>query len=240
MIAGSVIPERRLVLMRIAGTVGSHSGVLCSIKRSLHIQKCFLLILVFLGTARLNAEDTVSFNRDIRPILADRCFVCHGPDSAAREADLRFDQEQSAKGDAEGSVSAAIIPGEPESSEMMVRMLESDPELKMPPPESNLTITGEEIALIRRWITQGAKWEKHWAFTEVQKPSLPKENTRWGKGEIDKFVFRKMKENSLLPSSAATKEKQLRRLSLSIRGIPPSLAELDDKSANAYEKFGQL
>ena len=240
MIAGSVIPERRLVLMRIAGTVGSRSGVLCSIKRSLHIQKCFLLILVFLGTARLNAEDTVSFNRDIRPILADRCFVCHGPDSAAREADLRFDQEQSAKGDAEGSVSAAIIPGEPESSEMMVRMLESDPELKMPPPESNLTITGEEIALIRRWITQGAKWEKHWSLIPPEKKVLPSiRNRDWPRNAIDHFILNRLETLGLDPSETTGREHWLRRVTFDLTGLPPTIRQLDeflaDDSQNAYE-----
>ena len=200
---------------------------------------CSLLCLI--SPKRNQAEDRVSFNRDIRPILSDRCFHCHGPDNENREADLRLDTEEGAYKSLEfGEGSHVVKPGSPEESEVFLRISSDDEFSRMPPPESKLELTSDEIALVKKWIEQGAEYEGHWAFIPPEKPDPPEVNdAQFARNEIDRFILHKLEEVELSPNSPASREKLLRRLTFDLIGLPPTLNELDqflaDDSDVAYE-----
>ena len=187
--------------------------------------------------------EKVSYNFDIRPILSDKCFTCHGPDGNKREAGLRLDNEESAfKALKDNPNAHALVSGKPELSEVFIRISAKDTSILMPPPSSNLKLTPHEINLIEKWIKQGARYEKHWSFTLPQKASLPEpENKQWVKNEIDQFILAKMESRGLEPNEEADKEFLLKRLSLDLTGLPPDLQMMDDfladQSNNAYEKM---
>jgi hypothetical protein len=146
-----------------------------------------LLFVLLLVTASTHAA---SFNDEIRPILADRCFACHGPDSAARKADLRLDKEKFAKAQRGDSGVFPIVPGKPESSAIIERLKSHDPDEVMPPPESKITVSKKEIALIEKWIAEGAEWQRHWAFIPPQKETPPAVNNNiWPRNLIDPFIL---------------------------------------------------
>ena len=198
-----------------------------------------VLVVSILLPATAFAEP-VSYNRDIRPILSDKCFSCHGPDNQHRSADLRLDVTANGE-NYDGAYLYAIIPGEPDQSALLKRIHSKKKSLVMPPPESALTLTDQDKALLRKWIEQGAKYEKHWAFEKPIKPTIPKtQNKTWPKHAIDAFVLARLEQAGLKPSPEADKAKLLRRLTLDLTGLPPTPAELDaflnDKSPNAYEK----
>ena len=186
--------------------------------------------------------ETIDFNFHIRPILSDRCYACHGPDEKAREADLRLDTEAGAFAAlGEEKDSYAIVRGDLEKSMLYHRIHAEDPDEIMPPPESNLTLSDYEKKLLEKWITQGAEWKTHWAFTPPQKVEMPEINqSSWPTNEIDYFVLAKMENMGLKPNNEAHKAKLLRRLSFDITGLPPTIEELDaflqDESQDAYEK----
>lgn len=182
---------------------------------------------------------TLSFASDIQPILSDKCFQCHGPDTKTRKADLRLDTPEGAF--AKLASGQAIVPGKPERSRAYLRMVEKNPALRMPPPDATHKMTKAETEKIRLWIVNGAKWEKHWAFLPPTRPKLPAvKNAAWATNPIDRFLLARLEKEGLKPSPPATREKLLRRLTLDLTGLPPTLAELDgflaDKSPNAYEK----
>lgn len=186
---------------------------------------------------------TISYNFDVRPILSDKCFACHGPDGNKRQASLRLDIADSAYLPLKETKGAfAIVPGKPEESEMFKRVSSDDPGYQMPTPESHLgLLTEREIAIIKKWIKQGAKYERHWAFTSPVKPALPEiSDKKWVKNEIDYFILEKIKEKGLTPNEEADKERLLKRVSLDLTGLPPSIQMMDDflkdNSADAYEK----
>lgn len=165
--------------------------------------------------------DAVSYNFDIRPILSDKCFACHGPDANKREADLRLDMEEGAYAALKDQPNRfAVVPGSPETSEVMHRILSTDPSEQMPPPESNLILNETEIKLIERWIAQGAKYEKHWAFTRIEKPGVPE--FEYGYNPIDQFILQKLQLQNMEPSPQATAQELIKRLSIDITGLPPS------------------
>ena len=186
--------------------------------------------------------DSVSYNFDIRPILSDKCLTCHGPDANKRKAGLRLDQAESAyHALKENPTAHALVPGKPNSSEVFLRINSKDTAMVMPPPESNLKLTQHEVDLIEKWIRQGAKYEKHWSFVAPKKVPLPKvEMTNWPRNEIDYFILAKQEQKGLQPNEEADKERLLKRLSIDLTGLPPSLsmmnAFLEDKSPAAYEK----
>lgn len=189
-------------------------------------------------------NSTVSYNFQIRPILSDKCFKCHGPDANKREAHLRLDIADSAYAPLKETKGAfALVPGKPEESELYKRVSSTDTSYLMPPPSGHLGMLSEtEIELVRKWIEQGAKYETHWAFTAPKKSSLPQpDNKDWVKNEIDYFILDRMKEKGLTPNKEADKERLLKRLSLDLTGLPPSLELMDqfvnDQSADAYEKM---
>ncbi|RIA08609.1 cytochrome c [Flavobacteriaceae bacterium MAR_2010_72] len=182
----------------------------------------------------------VDFNFHIKPILSDRCFTCHGPDENARKANLRLDIEKEAFASLE-SGGKAIVKGKPHKSKVMERLLTDNPELMMPPPESNLVISDYEIALIEKWIDQGAEWKTHWSFIPPLKSELPKtKNTAWAKNEIDHFILSKIEKEELATSKQTSKEKLIRRVTFDLTGLPPTLEEINnflkDDSKNAFEK----
>ncbi|WP_421828642.1 DUF1553 domain-containing protein [Larkinella sp.] len=185
--------------------------------------------------------EKVDYNLHIKPILSDRCFACHGPDKAKQKAGLRLDIAESAYEALAESGKKAIVPGNLAKSEAYHRIISDDPEYRMPTPESNLVLTTEEKALLVRWIEQGAEYKPHWSLIAPQLAEVPKvKNEKWAKNEIDYFVLKKLEEKGLSPNAEADKATLLRRVSLDLTGLPPTVAEVDaflaDQSPDAYEK----
>lgn len=198
-----------------------------------------------IATSGLSQElpEKVDFNFHIKPILSDRCFKCHGPDEKTRVTNLRLDTEEGAFA-AIDSIQQhfALVPGVLSKSELYKRITTSDPTEVMPPPNSNLSLSDYEIALIKKWIEEGAEWKKHWSFIPPEQPEPPKVDlAEWPVNEIDQFVLAKLTEKGVRPSEPATKAKLLRRLSFDLRGLPPTLEELDqflnDDRPDAYESW---
>ncbi len=182
----------------------------------------------------------VEFNRDIRPILSDRCYTCHGPDASNRKTPLRFDTEQGATQDLGGRV--AIAAGDPEKSTIIERITSDDPIRRMPPSyEGHSRLSEREIGLIRRWVEQGAEWQSHWSFVTPTRPPLPDvKDQAWPVNGIDHFVLARLERDGLAPAPEAARATLIRRASLDLTGLPPTVDEIDsflsDSSPNAYEK----
>jgi len=195
------------------------------------------------GSFQLSSADQISYNFHVRPILSDNCFACHGPDANKREAGLRLDQAEAAYAALKDYPDLhAIVPGDPDKSEVLHRMLSDNPDDKMPPPSSNLSLTEEEIGVIKKWISQGAKYEPHWAFVPPVKRSLPAiKDKEWPSNEIDYFVWEKMKENGLKPNAPASKVHLLKRLSLDLTGLPPDTRMLEEfVASDSPEAYAQI
>jgi hypothetical protein len=182
---------------------------------------------------------TVEFNRDIRPILSDTCYKCHGPDKAKRKADLRLDLEASAK--AKLGDHFPIVAGQPSQSELVRRiMLPAADEDRMPPADSALEVTPRQVELLRRWIKQGAPWQAHWSFIPPRRPPLPiLQDAQWPRNPVDHFILARLERDGLHPSPEADRATLIRRVTLDLIGLPPSPAEVDaflaDASPQAYE-----
>jgi uncharacterized protein DUF1553/uncharacterized protein DUF1549/cytochrome c len=196
------------------------------------------------GGATAAIPDVVSYNFNIRPILSDKCFKCHGPDANHREAHLRLDIRDSAYAPLQVTKGAfAIVPGKPDQSELLKRVGSSDATYRMPPPDAHLgALTDQETRLFEKWIKQGAKYERHWAFTVPVKAPLPQPGDKhWVRNEIDYFILDKLDKTGLQPNEEADKERLLKRVCLDITGLPPSLERMDaflaDNSDKAYEKI---
>ena len=209
---------------------------------------CYIIVIqLFLFSCRsgndsLSIPDEITYNFHIRPILSDRCFKCHGPDANKRKAEFRLDTEEGAfailkktKG------SHAFVAGKPEESEAYLRLTTADTSMQMPPPSSNLKVTAYETELIKKWIEQGAKYQKHWALIAPVKQAIPETGGNWPKNEIDNFVLDKINSADLEPSEEATPEQLLRRVCFDIVGLPPPLSLQDkfteDHSDEAYGKI---
>lgn len=183
--------------------------------------------------------DEIEFNRDIRPILSNHCFQCHGPDANTREAGLRLDLRESAVQESD-SGSVAIVAGDSAASELLLRITSTDPLEQMPPEDGPKRLSEQQVELLRKWIQQGAEYQAHWAFLTPERPEVPNNGEQtWGKNEIDKFVGEKIIQTGLKPASEASKETLIRRLAFDLTGLPPTLEEIDtflsDHSPNAYE-----
>lgn len=194
----------------------------------------FTLSLLLAST--LTAAEPLQFNRDVRPILVDMCFACHGADSAARKADLRLDQRDAAMS------SKAIVPGDIAQSEMIRRILSSDTDEVMPPPSTKKVLTASQKATLQRWVQEGAAYEPHWSFIAPKAVELPAvKNADWVRNPIDRFVLARLEAEGLTPAPEADKRTLARRLSLDLTGLPPSpeLVEnfVNDASPDAYEKL---
>jgi dsRNA-specific ribonuclease len=192
------------------------------------------------GAGSLVAADAVDFQRDVRPLLADNCFKCHGPDAGSRKAKLRLDvRDYALKGGR--SKEPAIVPGKPEASELVRRIESSDETEVMPPPKSGKKLTLQQVALLRRWIAAGAPYQQHWAFVPPVRPPLPKVRDANGvRTPIDAFILARLEREGLRPSPEAGRETLLRRLALDLTGLPPTPEEIDaflkDTSPRAYER----
>lgn len=192
-----------------------------------------LVLASTLVTCTAWAYEPINFNREIRPILSDKCFFCHGPDAKNRQADLRLDVESAAK-------QSVIVVGKPDESELIRRVFAEDVADRMPPPDSKLALTSAEKEKLKAWITQGAKWTEHWSFTPPVAAEPPEDKTGWAQGPIDAFVLERMHAAGLEPSPEADRVTLIRRLTLDLTGLPPTPEEVDaflaDKSPSAYEK----
>lgn len=186
--------------------------------------------------------DVVDYNFHVRPVLSDKCFICHGPDANKRQAGLRLDIADSAyKALRETPGAHALVPGKPQLSEVFRRISSTDTSIRMPPPTSNLQLSAHEIKLIGKWIKQGAKYKPHWAFVAPVKPPIPAvKEQEWPRNDIDRFALHNMEEKGLEPNPEADRERLLKRVSFDLTGLPPSLDLMDrflaDTSANAYQK----
>ena len=205
---------------------------------------CFCLTVLGFSAASAeqseSAQVTVDYNLDVRPILADNCFACHGPDAKARQADLRLDTKAGAFSEPSGY--PVIVPGKPEESELHLRIASNDDNYRMPPADFNKTLTPEQIDVITQWIREGANWEEHWAFTTPARPASPDvKNGDWVRNPIDAFVLSRLEKEGLSPASEADKRTLIRRLSFDLTGLPPTREEihqfLADDSPDAYEKL---
>jgi len=200
------------------------------------------MLVALAGTAGpAPGSPPVEFNRDIRPILSDKCFACHGPDKANRKTALRFDTEEGAFVEL-ASGGHAIVRGDLAKSVMYQRIASDDQAFRMPPAYlGRAKLSDHEIDLIRRWIEQGAKWEKHWSFIPPKRPQLPAvRDGRWPINPIDYFVLARLEQEGLKPSPEADRATLIRRVTLDLTGLPPTPAEVDaftnDHAPNAYEK----
>ena len=172
---------------------------------------------------QLSAADGPGFNRDIRPILSDNCYYCHGPDSGTRKADLRLDTEA-------GSHESVIVPGDADASELISRVSSDDPDERMPPPASKKPpLTKEQIELLRKWINAGAKYEPHWAYIPPKRPDVPDvKQTAWPRNDIDRFLLARQEQQGLGPGPEADRMTLVRRLYFDLTGLPPTPAQVEE------------
>ena len=206
--------------------------------QSIPLFRIIFSAIVFVGVTELaQAQETsINFNRDIRPLLSDRCFHCHGPDEEDRQEGLRFDQR-----DGEEGALNVLVPGDADASELYQRITSDDPDLVMPPPDSHKKPLSEaEKKRFQSWINEGAAYQTFWAFTPLSQPAPPvNQSDSWSTSPIDQFVKRKLDEVGVSPQADADRRTLLRRLSLDLTGLPPSREELtnflSDQSVNAYE-----
>ncbi len=195
----------------------------------------------FLPSAPTRAGEGRKFNRDIRPLLSDRCFYCHGPDEKKREAKLRLDTREGATAEHDGEV--AIVPGHPEKSALLDRITSHDRDEVMPPPKAKKPrFTEAEIATLRRWIAEGAEYEGHWSFLPLSKePPPPVKDAAWGRNGLDRFILARLEREGIAPSPEADRATLIRRVSLDLTGLLPSPEETEafirDASPDAYEKL---
>jgi hypothetical protein len=200
----------------------------------------FLVVAAFMTHSSHAADLKIDFNRDIRPILSDNCYACHGPDEAHREGGFRLDRKDSAFGKAD-SDEVVIVPGKPELSELITRIVTDDQDLKMPPADSTKSLTEEQIELLKKWVARGANWQEHWAFIPPIQRELPQvSRVDWSRSPIDSFILKRLDDEGLTPGKRASKETLIRRVTLDLTGLPPTLAEVDafvnDKTDDGYAK----
>ncbi|HVX10880.1 MAG TPA: DUF1553 domain-containing protein [Pirellulales bacterium] len=203
----------------------------------------FVTIATMPRSASAAAGAPIDFNRDVKPILSNACFKCHGPDAAERKGGtdgLRLDTPQGAAIDLGGY--AAIVPGQPEKSALLARIVAEDPDERMPPPASGKQLTQHEVDLLTQWIRQGAKYASHWSYVRPQRAVLPPvHEVAWPRNVIDHFILARLEREGLKPSAEADRYALIRRLSLDLTGLPPTLSEVDafaaDPDPQAYEKL---
>jgi hypothetical protein len=185
-------------------------------------------------------EPKLRYRRDILPLLSDRCFKCHGPDSAAREAGLRLDQREVATAELE-SGATAIVPGDPVKSALVERIESTDPDIAMPPVDSGKTLSAAEKARLRQWVAEGAEYEPHWAFVAPVRPPVPETAHReHANNPIDAFVLSRLEAEGIEPLPRASKERLIRRAYFDLIGLPPTLEEIDaflaDDAPDAFDR----
>ncbi len=204
------------------------------------ISRVITILAVTFGSAA-HADAAVDFNRDIRPILSDKCFTCHGPDATNRKTKMRLDMEATAKVEVRGG-HRSIVDGDPEASEIYRRISSDNQAVRMPPAYMGRDkLKPHEIELIKQWIAEGAKWKPFWSFIPPERPTLPEVQAKsWVRNPIDRFILARLEREGLRPSPEADRRTLIRRVTLDLTGLPPTLAEvqsfLDDSSPSAYDK----
>ena len=233
--ASSLIGSGNVLLSRILERemIVNNITWLC---RVLRVHLGFALIAV--STA--GAAEQLDYNRDIKPILSENCFGCHGPDEHDRMGGLRLDVPHDTVSSTDSGL-AAIVPGKPEQSEVIARITASDPDLLMPPPDSNKTLSEKQKALFAQWISEGAAHAPHWAYQPPRRPIVPSvKDATWPQNDVDRFVLARLEAEGLTPTVEADRSTLIRRLTIDLTGLPPSRAEteafLEDQSPGAYEK----
>lgn len=204
---------------------------------------CFLCLGLMQCNSRkssVNIPRTINFNFDVRPILVQNCYLCHGPDPSGRKADLRLDTYEGATALREKGIKA-IVPGSPSKSELVRRITHEDPDIVMPPPETNLKLSDYDIAVLSKWIDQGAEWTPHWSFITPEYSKPKQFDKAESVNEIDNYILEKMETKDLLPATEANAHSLLRRVSYILTGLPPTPEMINrfvlDESPNAYEKM---
>ena len=200
----------------------------------------FLSVAAFAAPPPKAASATVDFQRQVRPILSDNCFQCHGPDQAARMVDLRLDTNEGAFSKRDNGT--PIVPGDPEASLVYQRITHENEVLRMPPVHSKNELTGEQIGVLRRWIEEGASWDQHWSFEPLKWPQPPQvSDSGWVRNPLDRFILARLEQEGLAPAPQAGKRTLARRVALDLTGLPPDPGILEsflsDTSKNAYEKL---
>ncbi len=195
-----------------------------------------LCLCVSVVSSSVRAADKIEYNRDVRPILSENCFACHGPDSASRKADLRLDRRDDA------IKAEAVVPAEPDKSALVERIFSADRGQVMPPPKTKKKLTAAQKETLKRWIAAGAEYEAHWSFLTPKRPPLPAvRNATWVRNPLDRFILAALEKRGLRPAPEADRWTLARRLSLDLIGLPPSPAEVEafvnDKRPDAYERF---
>ncbi|MDG2219994.1 MAG: PSD1 and planctomycete cytochrome C domain-containing protein [Rubripirellula sp.] len=196
----------------------------------------FLLIFAISWVIGLDYgfTDEISFNRDVRPILSDKCFFCHGPDAKHREADLRLDVEKDAK-------ESAIRPGDLELSELILRIISTDPDSQMPPPDSGKSLTAEQIDLLQNWVREGAPYQAYWAYSKPLPQRVPDTQSEWPRDPIDHFVLTAQRKQAMEPAKDADPVTLIRRLAFDLTGLPPSEQQVATYLADpSRQTFGRL
>jgi hypothetical protein len=194
---------------------------------------------VFSAPPATPAGKPVDFDRDVRPILSENCFACHGPDRGKRKGKLRLDTKEDAFADRGGY--HVLVPGKPADSELYKRVTETDTRRRMPPRKFGKALTPEQVTVLRHWIEQGARWQQHWSLVAPARPALPRvRDEGWTRNAVDRFVLARLEREGLLPSPEADRRTLIRRLSFDLTGLPPTPKEVDDfladTSPDAYEK----
>jgi hypothetical protein len=221
---------------------GGSLAICCVMMRFRLITVSALLLgLVGRGSAAVAGKTTTDFDKDIRPILSDKCFACHGPDEKERKGKLRLDRKDDAFKPLK-SGELAIVPGHPEKSALIARITTRDEDDLMPPPKSGKKLTAAQIDLLQRWVADGAKWQSHWALVKPERAPEPAVRSKqWPRNEIDYFVLSRLEKEGLKPAPPADKPALLRRASYDLTGLPPTPQEVDaflaDKNLDAYEKL---
>src|SRR5258705_2063364 len=202
----------------------------------------WLLPVEVLARVAPGAQATLNFNRDIRPIFAENCFACHGPDNNARKAGLRFDTKEGIF-EKTKKHEPAVVPGSLEKSELWARINATDPDDVMPPPKSRKVLKPEQKELFKKWILAGAPWQGHWAYIKPERPVVPNVSQRGFeiRNPIDAFILAKLQSKGLKPAPEAGRRTLVRRLSLDLTGLPPKPewveAYLNDRSVTAYQSL---
>src|SRR5262245_20243858 len=210
------------------------------VTRALWIISAGVLVTSSSAAWAQSSSRSIEFNRDIRPILSENCFLCHGPDSNLRKGKLRLDQEKEALADRGGY--RVIVPGKPAESELYLRITAKDAKERMPPVKHPKQLTRAQIDLLGRWIEEGGKYQEHWSLIAAKRPEPPAMKTAsWPRNPLDRFVLARLESNALTPSPEADRRSLIRRLSFDLTGLPPTPAEIDafiaDRDPKAYEKL---
>ena len=219
-------------------------GKVCGARRSANLRSglASAMVIVIISALGVEAQEAseipLNFQRDVRPILADNCFQCHGPDESARKAELRLDTEDGLF--LERQNGHAVVPGNPEGSLLYQRITHENQRRRMPPTQASMTLSDGNIEALRQWINEGASWNQHWAFTKIERPEPPEPpNDGWSRNAVDQFVLAKLRSEGFAPAPEADSRALVRRLALDLTGLPPEpkVVEqfLSDDSDKAYE-----